>query len=148
MTLASASPESSPRRRGVRPILILAEGDRDIRIALAKIFVADGFDVIAVRSGRELVVALEMARDSEEFPAIVVTDQRTLGPSGLEVTRALRVNGWPIAVILIMGVGADSERLALEAGADVVFTGPLDTDDLRTAVWYWAQARGVIDWCR
>jgi DNA-binding response OmpR family regulator len=125
--------------------MILAEDDHDVRNALAQMFSADGFDVLSVPSGDELVRALESARDANSLPYIVVTDQLMPGYTGIEVTRALRDNGWPVPVIIITAYGPEIERLGLEAGADLVFPKPLDTEDLRTAVWYWAQARGITD---
>lgn len=125
-----------------RPRMVLAEDDHEVRTALAHVFALDGFDVVTASTGDELVRVLEQARDADELPYVIVTDHRMPGFSGIEITRALRDNGWPVPIILITAYGREAMELGYDAGADAVFSKPLDIDDLRTTVWDWLESRG------
>lgn len=123
--------------------MILAEDDHEVRTALEAMFSSDGFDVTTASDGDELVTALEAARDADALPYIIVTDHRMPGYSGIEITRALRDNGWPVPIILITAYGREVAELGFEAGADEVLEKPLEVKKLRRAVQYWLQSRGT-----
>ena len=126
-----------------RPRMILAEDDDEVRTALELAFSSDGIDVVTARDGDEFVRALEQARDAGSLPYIIVTDHRMPGYSGIEVTRALRDNGWPVPIIIITAYDREVSQLGFDAGADAVFRKPLDIEELRAAVWSWIDARGA-----
>ncbi len=134
--------EITPYGGEVRPRLLLAEDDDEIRTTLADIFALDGYQVTTAPDGALLVEHLEQARDARQFPHVIVLDHRMPGFSGLEVARALRKSGWPVPIIMITAFAGDIEAMAREAGADAVFQKPFDADDLRTAVYCCMQDRG------
>ena len=123
--------------------VLIAEDDEEMRRLLRDAFLFDGYEVAAVGSGLELFDTLRRAKDTGMEPAIVVSDIRMPGLSGLEVLNRIRGWGCKMPVVLITAFG-DEETLAaaskLEATA--LFSKPFDIDDLRTAVAYFLEGHG------
>ncbi len=130
---------SSKRLPGSARVLI-AEDDEEMRRLLCEAFVFEGYRVAAVGSGLELFDTLRRSRDTGMEPAIVVSDIRMPGLTGLDVLNRIRGWGCKMPVILITAFG-DEETLAVASrmGATAVFNKPFDIDDLRTAVAYFLE---------
>ncbi len=118
--------------------VLLAEDDDEMRKMVASALRKDGYEVIEVRDGWQLLQYLATHRlksDSDELVDLLISDIRMPGRNGLDVLAGLRWADWAMPVILITGFGdrqthAEARRL----GAAAVFDKPFELDDLRTAV--------------
>jgi two-component system phosphate regulon response regulator PhoB len=119
--------------RAHAPLLLLADGDRDLRLLLERELVSAGFRVTQAETGEE---ALARARALQ--PALVVLDGdlplAATARGGREVLRRLRAASDTAAmgVVLLTARGDDSERIAaLELGADDVIVKPFSLRELQ-----------------
>lgn len=126
--------------RGKRPLVLLAEDDDEIRWALTDFLSNDGFVVTAVENGDQLARSFREMCDGGAPPDVVVTDHRMPGRLGVDVLAALGAWAAAVPVIVITAFGPDVEERAYALGARAVFKKPFDTDDLRTAVWFWSSS--------
>jgi DNA-binding response OmpR family regulator len=121
-----------------RPRLLLAEDDREMRQLLASALRRDGYEVIEVADGFQLFEWIGRAwlgDDELNAVALVVTDIRMPGFSGLDVLAELRQAGFETPVILITGFGDhETHALGLKLGAAAVLDKPFDLSDLRRCV--------------
>jgi DNA-binding response OmpR family regulator len=113
-----------------RPLLVVAEDDAEIRLALVEVLARAGFDVRSVSSGELLIEELARCRQRNRLPAAVVLDHRMPGHTGLELLRALRTTGWTVPVIMITAFGKEVVDAAKALGADAVFEKPFDPEAL------------------
>jgi DNA-binding NtrC family response regulator len=105
--------------------VFVAEDDEEFRKLLVSVLVRAGFDVVEARDGVELAELL-VAAAADGGVALVVTDVRMPGQSGLAVLAALREHDVDTPVILITGFGdgvtrAEAERLGATAVLDKPF---------------------------
>ncbi len=114
--------------------LLLAEDDEDMRLLLAEQLLRDGFDVVTVEDGFELLDYLEAcARGAVALPAVVVSDIRMPGQSALEVLRALPRLGVPIVLVSAF-CDEETREEALKLGATSVLEKPVELDALSEEV--------------
>ncbi len=109
-----------------RPLLVVAEDDAEIRLALEEVLTRDGFDVRCVPDGERLIEELARCRQRNRLPSALVLDHRMPGHTGLELLRALRTTGWTVPVIVITAFGREVVSAAKALGADAVFEKPFD----------------------
>lgn len=116
--------------------LLLAEDDPELRRMMARALRRRGYAVVEAHDGRELVEVLLRAVTGERglMPALIVSDVRMPGHTGLEVLARLRRIDWRTPVILLTAFGdpethAEAERL----GAAALLDKPFDLDDLCSA---------------
>jgi CheY-like chemotaxis protein len=129
--------EQEPRARRRR--ILLAEDDAAFCALLQEAFARDGYDVVAVRDGTELLErlgGLSFGSSEAETFDVVVSDVRMPGWTGLNVLVTMgRAESSPPPVVLITAFG--DERLheqAMKAGAIAVLDKPFEIDDLRAIV--------------
>jgi CheY-like chemotaxis protein len=132
------APELAQAPRMQRRRLLLAEDDAAFRTLLQMALAGDGYDVVAVKDGSELLerlsVSLSSGSASDRFD-VVVSDVRMPGWTGLNVLLSMRHEANPPPVVLITAFG--DERLheqAMKAGAVAVLDKPFELDDLRSLV--------------
>lgn len=117
-----------------RPRVVLAEDDPAMRRLLGDALLADGYEVIELANGDALFEFLDACAGRREAPALIVSDVRMPGRSGIQVLRAIRTWGWSVPVILITAFGDEHTRRSVKlAGGACLFSKPLDIDDLRMA---------------
>jgi two-component system response regulator (stage 0 sporulation protein F) len=118
--------------------VVVAEDDMEQRTLLTRALKKDGFIVIEVRSGTELVDFLAGLMQPDGTIAgvdLIVSDIRMPGYTALDVLAGLRFALHTTPVILVTAFGDEAtHRLALALGAIAVFDKPFDIDDLRMAV--------------
>jgi DNA-binding response OmpR family regulator len=113
-----------------RPLVLVADDDKDILQLLRLRLELLGYDVVQAANGVE---ALELAR--EHKPALAILDVMMPGLDGLEVTRQLRAGNSRIPIILLTARIQESDVSAgLDAGADAYLGKPFDAVDLRNKV--------------
>ncbi len=129
----------SERQRASGPIaqrILVAEDDEDTRNVVVTALVEEGYDVIAVEDGRQLVECLEIiARDALRSPDLIAMDIHMPGPSGLELLDGLRSAGWVTPVVIMSSTVSREVRARVErAGAAAVIEKPFDLFELRAAI--------------
>lgn len=121
-----------------RPRILVAEDNESMLSLIARHLRVDGYDVIEVRNGLELMqwVDLLTARDGPE-PRIdlIVTDLRMPICSGQECLDRLKSVGDGTPVIMITAFGDEQvHERAYASGARAVFDKPLNFLHLRNAI--------------
>jgi len=126
--------KGAPRRR-----ILLAEDDREMRVLIASALCRDGYEVVEVNDGAELLTQMAEAYLSPEVGQfdLVITDHRMPRVAGLDVLRGLRLSHDTPPVILITAFGGREMRTTAKSlGAVAVFDKPFQMEDLRTAVQF------------
>ncbi len=115
---------------GTRPLVLVADDDKDILQLLRLRLELLGYGVVQAANGVE---ALELAR--EQTPGLAILDVMMPGLDGLEVTRQLRAENSRIPIILLTARIQESDVSAgFDAGADAYLGKPFDAMDLRNKV--------------
>jgi len=109
--------------------ILVVDDDPALRRTLRANLIARGYDVLAVETGEDALVAV-----ATQVPALVILDLMLPGLSGLDVCQALRAqSAVPILVLSARGEGATKVR-ALDLGADDYLTKPFGIDELLARV--------------
>jgi DNA-binding NtrC family response regulator len=124
---------SAKRRR-----LVLAEDDHDLRETLALAMRREGYEVIELEDGWQLLtyLAAQMLIDTEcSSVDVVISDVRMPGRSGLDVLAGMQWGRHPPPFILVSAfcdplTQAEATRL----GAVALIAKPFSLDDMRTLV--------------
>lgn len=122
---------------GMRPPrIVLAEDDPELRRLIGSVLRRDGYDVLELVDGAQLLEYLVRQSDrNADAPDLIVSDIRMPGCTGLDVLAGVRRRDWATPVVLITAFGdRDTHEEAERLGAVAVFDKPFDLDDLRTAV--------------
>jgi DNA-binding response OmpR family regulator len=130
--------------RYVRPCVLLAEDDYELRSMVASVLRREGFDVVEVHNGTELleqVGSCLLDRKHHMRFDLIITDLRMPGKSGLDILNGLDQGGITTPVLLMTAFGDERTRaLARRFGAVGVLDKPFDLDDLialvAEAVWH------------
>jgi CheY-like chemotaxis protein len=133
------------------PLVLVAEDDADTRRLVATALRKDGWSVVEVTDGAELVEHVGGAllfgnlRGELDPVSLVVSDIRMPGPNGLEVLAELRRADIAVGFILMTAyadaeVRATAERL----GADALIAKPFEVDELRALVRSVLTTAGVV----
>ncbi|MCU0620050.1 MAG: response regulator [Gemmatimonadales bacterium] len=118
--------------------ILVADDDEDLRDLLAFALRADGYEMVEVADGTELIASVfdgQLQGRSASTLALIITDIRMPGRTGMEALASLRQAQVHTPVIVITGFGdaatlAEARRLGVAA----VFDKPFDLDLLRAAV--------------
>jgi DNA-binding response OmpR family regulator len=135
-----AAAEKRPEPSQREPSILLVEDDEEMRRMLARVLRRDGYAVVEARNGSEALeelgtVILDRRRRRTGGPALLITDVRLPGFSGLEILEGLRLAALPLPAILITAFGdAETHASAYRLGATYVLDKPFDVDELRAAV--------------
>jgi len=115
-----------------RPLIFLAEDDKELRCLLTSALRESGYDVFTASTGHDMLKLLTAASRSEiPIPDVLVMDIRMPRCSGIDVLGALRLAEWHQPIVMITGFGDPELRTkAVTYGASVVLDKPIDTDDL------------------
>lgn len=115
-----------------RPLVFLAEDDKELRCLLTSALRESGYDVITASTGHDMLKLLTAASRSEiPIPDVLVMDVRMPRCSGIDVLGALRLAEWRQPIVMITGFGDPELRArAARYGASVILDKPIDSDDL------------------
>lgn len=113
-----------------RSRLILVDDEPVILELLSALFAEDGLDVVACRSGREALSALEVGCD------VMLTDKNLPDVGGLELVRALRAREADAEAIILTGYASlDTALEAMELDVfDYIVKPPKDVFEVRRRV--------------
>lgn len=108
------------------PTILVAEDDREVREALARILTFEGYGVITVNDGAAALEAVV-----EHDPAALVLDVMMPFVDGLEACRRMRANADHRPVLMLTARDEVSDRVAgLDAGADDYLPKPFSLEEL------------------
>lgn len=117
-----STPASSQEQPATSSLVLIAEDDEPIALALAMIIEDEGYHVLHANDGQE---ALDMAR--RYHPALIITDLMMPRMSGAQLIAAIRSSGTFGASaprIVIMSAAASS--YTENTGADALLRKPFD----------------------
>lgn len=111
--------------------LLVVEDDPAIRELLEEELNDAGYQTLGVPSAEEAIALL-----SHTPVAMVITDVRLPGMTGIQLLQQLRQSGSELGIIVITAFGTIDQAVeALKLGADDFITKPLDLDAIREAVF-------------
>ena len=112
------------------PIVHIVDDDDDMRVAIARLLRAEGYEVRPYESAGHFLLA-----PPADGPGCVVLDLQMPGPSGLDLQQALQRHPTPLPIVFVTGRGdiASSVR-AMKAGAVDFLTKPVDPQTLLKAI--------------
>ena len=114
----------------MKPKILVIDDDASLRRVLEYNLQQAGYDVIAASSGNE-----GLSLFGEEKPALVITDMKMPGMTGLEVLAAIKEGSPETLVIIITAFGTvDVAVEAMKLGAYDYITKPFNRDELRLTV--------------
>jgi DNA-binding response OmpR family regulator len=119
------------------PRIIIAEDDEEMAALLVRAFVKAGYSVKACQTGWDLLKILGVFRGNEAYEdvALVVSDIRLPGISGLDVLKTCGYTGGFPPIILITAFGDQwTHDEARKLGAVDTLDKPFDIDKLITKV--------------
>lgn len=125
------------------PRVLVAEDDDEMRRFLVAALRNNGYEVVAVANGWELLDALAAQLRERVSPIkLIISDLRMPDVTGFKVLDCLRRAEWRTPFILITAFGGcEVTEEARQRGAVAVFDKPFDIDDLRTAVGHFIRKR-------
>ncbi|HCI85506.1 MAG TPA: DNA-binding response regulator [Dehalococcoidia bacterium] len=110
--------------------MLVIEDDRTLREALRYNLVADGYEVVAVEDGGDGLVMMR-----QEGPDVVVLDLMLPSLNGIEVCKAIRIDGSIVPIIMLTARDSEIDRIGgLESGADDYVTKPFSMRELLARV--------------
>lgn len=118
-------------------LVLIAEDDDDLRVAMVMAMEADGYAVVAARDGLEALEYIEASLaqpDDVAMPDVLICDVRMPRCDGIALLRQLEGRARIPAVVITGFANHELEDDAHRLGAAWVFDKPFDLDDLRTAV--------------
>ena len=133
----STSPAAADPMEPVKPKILLAEDDREMRRALAWGLRRAGYDVVEFKSGYALtdhLVDALLADPERPIADLIISDIRMPGASGLDILEGVRTLDAALPVVLITAFGSPATHAdAADLGA-MVLDKPFDLDDLVAVV--------------
>jgi CheY-like chemotaxis protein len=97
-----ATPPPGPAARLIRPVMLLAEDEPDIRQTLTQTLSSAGFEVLAVADGRQ---AVALFRERQKDIVLVLLDVEMPEMSGEEALRAIRQISGDVHTFVMSGYG-------------------------------------------
>jgi DNA-binding NtrC family response regulator len=112
-----------------RKVLVI-DDDASLRRVMEMQLEEIGCDVVTVASGHEALAVLE-----EVAPALVITDLRIPGISGMDLLKSLRADYPELTIIMVTAYGTVKTAVeAMKAGAYDYLTKPIDYDELALVI--------------
>ena len=105
-----------------RPLILLAEDERALRLMLRQTLTRAGFRVVSVASGRALVRAFHKSCPCAD---LVITDVEMPGGNGLAAVEQIRKAGNDLPVIVISGSDVCHHDAATTVGATAFVEKPV-----------------------
>jgi len=121
-----------------KPRVVLVEDDSDVRNMLERALLLEGYEVVALEDGLQLMCLVdEIAREELVPPDFIVSDIRMPHFSGLDMLFAVQRISVGTPIILISAFcDSETRRLAEEGGAAALLAKPLDPQEqLATLEW-------------
>lgn len=125
--------------------VLLAEDDHEMRQLLAASLTKEGYEVITVADGGQLLekIGSQLLNPTHQPPVdVIVSDIRMPHRSGLDVLAGLRRSDWATPFVLITAFGdAETHAEADRLGAAAILDKPFELSDLKTVIVNLSRAR-------
>ena len=114
--------------------ILIVEDDPAIRMGLEEVLRGEGYAVLGLERGDEVV-----ERALAEFPAdLILLDVMLPGRNGYDCCRALRASGVGVPVLMLTAKGREADKLTgFDCGADDYVTKPFGIKELAARVRAW-----------
>lgn len=115
--------------------MVVAEDDDELRMLVASLLAHDGFEVVQVRNGNELLDYVHRSGAAAEGPDLILSDICMPGATGIDVLSQLQREHISTPVVLMTAF--PDPGIALQAdtlGAVTLVAKPFELDDLRMIV--------------
>ncbi|MCC5874682.1 MAG: sigma-54-dependent Fis family transcriptional regulator [Candidatus Sumerlaeia bacterium] len=123
--------------------VLVCDDEKNMRRVLSDILADDGWEVVAVASGEEVIELIKSK--GERFDAIVL-DLSLPGMNGLEVIDKLREIGSDAGLVAITAYGSiDTAVRALQSGAVDFLIKPFDNARIKAVLRKIRESRGLLD---
>lgn len=123
--------------------VLVCDDEKNMRRVLSDILADDGWEVVAVASGEEVVELI--GAKAERFDAIVL-DLSLPGMNGLEVIEKLREIGSDAGMVVITAYGSvDTAVRAMQSGAVDFLIKPFDNARIKAVLRKIRESRGLLD---
>jgi DNA-binding response OmpR family regulator len=110
--------------------VLLVEDDPHIRLGIADALGGEGYEVIEISHGSEVLPALKQQR-----PDLMVLDVMLPGKSGFDICREARAARLDLPILMLTAKGQEIDKvLGLELGADDYVTKPFGVRELLARV--------------
>lgn len=111
--------------------ILIVEDDPAIRMGLEEVLRGEGYAVLGLERGDEVV-----ERALAEFPAdLILLDVMLPGRNGYDCCRALRASGVGVPVLMLTAKGREADKLTgFDCGADDYVTKPFGIKELAARV--------------
>ena len=104
----------------------VVDDDESMRVALTRLLMAAGYEVLAYASAGDFLVSVD-----QQPSGCLLLDLHMPGPDGLTLQDAVIRRGWDLPIVFLSGRGDISSSVkALKAGAHDFLTKPVDSKTL------------------
>ena len=111
--------------------MLVVDDDKAVRESLRRSLEFNGYEVALASDGAEALATLASAGGAGSHPDIVVMDVMMPRLDGIETTKALRMAGNDVPILVLTARDAVGDRVeGLDAGADDYLTKPFALDEL------------------
>ena len=121
-----------------QPIVVVAEDDAELRELLAMALRRDGYDVVTLEDGDELLDFVNFAGrfgKTAGLPALILSDLQMPGCSGLHLMSVARARGVKCPIVILTGFAdASLLRIAAQFGDTTVLRKPQPLEVIRSVV--------------
>jgi CheY-like chemotaxis protein len=122
----------------VNPLILVVDDERDVEVLFRQQFRRDlRSDRFTMEFALSAPIALQRITDAGDHSLILIlSDINMPGMSGLELLPKARALRPDVPIIMITAYGdSETERKALENGAEALLTKPIDFGTLRTEIY-------------
>jgi CheY-like chemotaxis protein len=122
----------------VNPLILVVDDERDVEVLFRQQFRRDlRSDRFTMEFALSAPIALQRITDAGDRSLILIlSDINMPGMSGLELLPKARALRPDVPIIMITAYGdSETERKALENGAEALLTKPIDFGTLRTEIY-------------
>jgi len=123
--------------------VMVVEDERDIRDILKSLLEEEGFEVVALEDGQNIIEDLRA-----NSPDLLLLDQILPGKNGIEALREVRANQQyaRLPVIMVTGLSGEQDKVgALEVGADDYVTKPFFPRELTARIKALVRRSTLVD---
>jgi DNA-binding response OmpR family regulator len=118
----------------MRPRVLLAEDDFEMRRLVQEALVEDGFEVVTCSNGTDFLLAARSEWLAHRRPDLIVADVRMPGCSGIQAVADLQWLGWHAPTLVMTAFGDEGLHLQAEALGARVLDKPFDLESFHDAV--------------
>lgn len=117
--------QQTSERKTILAKVMIVDDDRTMTSLMQTLLELDGYEVIVVSRGKEVIARAEQTR-----PDIIVMDYHLSDVHGVDIVKDIRAHSTLSGTPIIIASGMDVSDEVLAAGANEFLTKPFEPDDL------------------